>query len=187
MDCSMLGFPVHHQFPELAQTHVHWVSDAIQPSHPLSSPSPPAFNLSQNQGLFQWVSSSHQVNSKVHREKNERGIYNFTRSVPWYIVYNALDTFIPKLFFSWTLRLHTFKSRTLFFLLQRGSSSCEFWYGWTLVCLFYATYGWGMGSISIKREKKPFFQSSIFPRHKKNYCVLVNLILGSSLKNTCSL
>ena len=61
MDCSMPGFPVHHQLLELTQTHVHSVSDAIQPPHPLSSWSPPAFNLSQNQGLFQWVSSSHQV------------------------------------------------------------------------------------------------------------------------------
>ena len=61
MNCSMPGLPVHHQLPELAQTHVHWVGDAIQPSHPLSSPSPPTFNLSQYQGLFQWVSSSHQV------------------------------------------------------------------------------------------------------------------------------
>ena len=61
MDCSTPGLPVHHQFPKLTQTHVHWVSDAIQPSHPLSSPSPPAFNLSQHQGLFKWVSSSHQV------------------------------------------------------------------------------------------------------------------------------
>ena len=57
MDCSMPGFPVHHQLPEPAQTQVHWVGDAIQPSHPLSSPSPPAFNLSQHQGLFKWVSS----------------------------------------------------------------------------------------------------------------------------------
>ena len=61
MECSTPGFPVHHQLPELAQTHVHRVSDAIQPSHPLSSPSPPAFNLTQHQSLFQWVSSSHQV------------------------------------------------------------------------------------------------------------------------------
>ena len=53
----MPAFPVHHRLPELAQTHVHRVSDAIQPSHPLLSPSPPAFNLSQNQGLFQCVSS----------------------------------------------------------------------------------------------------------------------------------
>ena len=61
MDCSKSGFPVHHQLPVLAQTHVRWVSDAIQPSHPLSSPSPPAFNLSQHQGLYKWVSSLHQV------------------------------------------------------------------------------------------------------------------------------
>ena len=61
MDYSMPDFPVHQQLPELTQTHVHWVGYAIQPSHPLSSPSLPAFNLSQNQGLFQWVSSLHQV------------------------------------------------------------------------------------------------------------------------------
>ena len=61
MDCSIPGFSVHHKLPGFVQTHVHRVGDAIQPSHPLSSPSPPAFNLSQHQGLFQWVSSSHQV------------------------------------------------------------------------------------------------------------------------------
>ena len=61
MDCSMPGFPVHHQLPETVQTHVHWVGDTIQPSHPLLSPSPPAFNLSQHQGLCQWANSSHQV------------------------------------------------------------------------------------------------------------------------------
>ena len=61
MDCSMPGLPVHYHLPELTQTHVHWVGDAIQPSHPLSSPSPPAFNLSQQQGLFQWVGSLHQM------------------------------------------------------------------------------------------------------------------------------
>ena len=61
MDCSTPGFPVHHQLPELVQTHAHRVSDAIQPSLPLSFSSPPAFNPSRQQGLFQWVSSSHQV------------------------------------------------------------------------------------------------------------------------------
>ena len=61
MDCSTPGLPVHHQLPEFTQTHVHWFSDVIQPSHPLSSPYPPTFNPSQHQGLFQWVSSSHQV------------------------------------------------------------------------------------------------------------------------------
>ena len=61
MDCSTPGLPVYQQLPEFTQTHVHWIGDAIQPSHPLSSPSPPAFNLSQHLGFFQWVSSSHQV------------------------------------------------------------------------------------------------------------------------------
>ena len=60
-NCSTPGFPVLRYLLEFAQTHVHWVDDAIQPSYPLSPPSPPAFNLSQNQGLFQWVSSSCQV------------------------------------------------------------------------------------------------------------------------------
>ena len=61
MHCSTPGFPVLHHLLELTQTHVHQVGDAIQPSHPLLSPSPPAFNLSQHQGLFQWVGSSHHV------------------------------------------------------------------------------------------------------------------------------
>jgi len=61
MSRSRPGLPVHHQLPESTQTHVHWVSDATQPSHPLLSPSPSAPNLSQNQGLFKWVSTSHQV------------------------------------------------------------------------------------------------------------------------------
>ena len=61
MDCSTSGLPVHHQLPEFTQTHVHWVGDVIQPSHLLSSPSPPTFSLSQHQGLFKWVSSLHQV------------------------------------------------------------------------------------------------------------------------------
>ena len=59
--CSTPGFPVLHYLLEFAQTHVQWVGDAIHPSHPLSSPSPPAFNLSQHQGLFQCIGSLHQV------------------------------------------------------------------------------------------------------------------------------
>ena len=61
MDCSTPGLPVHHQHPEFTQTHVHWDTDAIHPSHPMSSPSPPTFNLSQYQVLFKWISPSHQV------------------------------------------------------------------------------------------------------------------------------
>ena len=68
MNSSTPDLPVHHQLPEFTQTHVHWVSDAIQPSHPLSSPSPPAPNPSQHQSLFQWVNSSHEV-AKVLESK----------------------------------------------------------------------------------------------------------------------
>ena len=60
-NCSTPGFPIFHYHPELAQTHVHWVGYATQPSNPLSAPSPSAFNFSQHQGLFQWIGSSHQV------------------------------------------------------------------------------------------------------------------------------
>ena len=77
MDCSMPGFPVHHQLLELAQTHVNWIDDAIQPSHPLSSPSLPAFNLSQHQGLFRWVSSSPQVAEELERQPQHQ-------SFQWY-------------------------------------------------------------------------------------------------------
>ena len=59
------GLAVHHQLLEFTQTHAHWVGDAIQPSHPLSSPSPPAPNPSQHQGLFQWVKSSHEVAQSI--------------------------------------------------------------------------------------------------------------------------
>ena len=65
MDCSMPGFSIHHQLPEFTQPHVHWVSDAIHPSHPLSPPSPPAINLSQHQALFQRFRSSHQVAKSI--------------------------------------------------------------------------------------------------------------------------
>ena len=68
MDCSRSGLPVNHQLLELTQTHVHWVGDVIQPSHPLSSPSPPALNLSQHQGLFKWVSSLHKAEMYVFVE-----------------------------------------------------------------------------------------------------------------------
>ena len=94
MGYNMPGLPVHHQLPEFIQTHVHWVSDAIQLSHTLSSPSPLTFSHSQHQGLFQWVSSSHQV-AKVlefqlqHSPANEHsGLISFSL--------NYTYTYIPK-------------------------------------------------------------------------------------------
>ena len=83
VDFSMPGLPVHHQLLKFAQTHVRWVSDAIQPSHPLSCPSPPAFNLSQHQGLFQWVTSCHQVakywsfSSSIRSSNEHPGLISF--------------------------------------------------------------------------------------------------------------
>ena len=74
MDCSTPGLPVHHQFLEFTQTHVHWVGDAIQPSHPLSSPSPSTLNLSQHQGLSQWISSSHQVAKVLEFQLQHRSL-----------------------------------------------------------------------------------------------------------------
>ena len=84
MGCSMPGFPVHHQLPELTQIHVHWVADAIQPSHSLWSPFPPTFNLSQHQGLFQWASSLHQVAKKY---------WNFSLSISPSNEYSGLMSF----------------------------------------------------------------------------------------------
>ena len=98
MNCSTPGFPVYHHLPELAQTHVHWVGDAIQPSHPLSCPSPPAFNLSQHQSLFQWVSSSLIVLARVlelqlfsNSPSNEySGLISFR--IDWFDPYDLLST-----------------------------------------------------------------------------------------------
>ena len=81
MDCSMPGLPVHHQLPELTEIHVHWVGDAIQPSHPLSSPSPPTFNHSQHQGLFKWVSSSHQVAEVISQRLSFRAVFLFPQDL----------------------------------------------------------------------------------------------------------
>ena len=87
MNCSMTGLPVHHQLLEFTQTHVHRVGDAIQPSQPLSSPSSPAFNLSQHQGLSKSVSSSHQVarvlefqlqHQSFQRRRNKKTRTSFT-------------------------------------------------------------------------------------------------------------
>ena len=77
MNRRTTGLPVHHQLPEFTQTHVHWVGDATQPSHPLSSPSPPAHNSSQHQSLFQWVNSSHEV-AKVLEFQLQRQSFQWT-------------------------------------------------------------------------------------------------------------
>ena len=79
MECSTQGLPVHQQLPEFTQTHIHQVSDANQPSHPLSSPFSSTFNLSQHQGLFQWVNFSHEV-AKVLEFQPQHQSFQWT---PW--------------------------------------------------------------------------------------------------------
>ena len=111
MDCSTPGFPVHHQLPELIQTHIHRISDAIQPSHPLSSPSPPAFNLSQHQGLFQWVSSSHQV-AKVLEFQLQHQSFQWILRIDFLLGWTGLISFLFKglsrVFSSTTVQKHQF-------------------------------------------------------------------------------
>ena len=109
MDYSMPGFPVFHCLPEFAQIHVHWVSDDIQPSYPLLPASSPALNLSEHQGFFQWVSSSHHVAKVLELHLQHQsfqwifradflllyyGYLNFPRFVLWDSVYKAIDYLI---------------------------------------------------------------------------------------------
>ena len=89
MNCSRPGRPVHHWLSEFTQTHVHWVGDAIQPSHPLSSPSPPAPNPSKYQGLFQWVNSSHEV-AKVLEFHLQHQSFQWTPRTGWISLQNGL-------------------------------------------------------------------------------------------------
>ena len=111
MDCSTPGFPLHHQLTEVAQTHVHPISDNIQPSHPFSSLSLPAFNLSQHQGLFQWVSSSHQVAKvlefQLYNSSNEHsGLISFR--MDWFdlpAVQRTLKSLLQHHSWTWNNRL----------------------------------------------------------------------------------
>ena len=109
IDCSTTGFFVHHQLLELTQTHVHWVNDAIKPSHPLSSPCPPAFNLSQHQGLFKWVSSSHQV-GKVLEFQLQHQSFQWIFRVPLGLtgLISLLSKGLSRVFFSTTVHNHQF-------------------------------------------------------------------------------
>ena len=89
-DCSMPGFPVHHQLLDLAQPIVHWDNEVIQPSHPLLSPSPPTFSLSQHQGLFQWVSSFHQVPKVLEFQCQDRSFqWIFRTDFLWYGLFGS--------------------------------------------------------------------------------------------------
>ena len=110
--CSMPGLPVHHQVSELAQTHVHWIRDAIQSSYPLLSPSPPAVNLSQHQGLFQWVSSLHQV-AKVLEVSASASVLHYN-----YISYGDMWSTVIFCVTCWYLQHWLFFSNKLLLLIN---------------------------------------------------------------------
>ena len=115
MDCSMPGLPVHHQLPEFTRTHLHWVGDAIQPSHPLLSPSPPTFNLSQHQCLFKWVSSSHQM-AKVMEFKLQHQSFQWmfkTFPLGWTGWISLQSKGLSRMFSNTTIQKHQFLSTQL--------------------------------------------------------------------------
>ena len=120
MNCSTPGLPVHHQLPKLTQTHVHWVGDAIQLSHPLSSPFPSPFNLSQHQGLFKWVSSSHQVAKVLQFQRQHQSFQWIFRTdfgrIDWFVLLAVQGT-LKNL-----LQQHSSKAsilqRSAFFIVQ---------------------------------------------------------------------
>ena len=112
---SMPGLPVHHQLSELTHTHVHWVSDVIQPSHLLSSPSPPALNLSQHQGLFKWVSSSHQVAKVLEFQPQHQSFQWVFRTLPlgWTGWIALQSKGLSEVFSNTTVQKHQFFSAQL--------------------------------------------------------------------------
>ena len=113
-DCSTPGFPVLHYIPEFAQTHVHWVSDAVQPSLSLSPPSPPALSLSQNQSLFQWVGSLHQVTTVLELELHYQ---SFQMNIQGWFPLTGLISLpskgLSRVFSSTTVKKHQFFSTQL--------------------------------------------------------------------------
>ena len=127
VDRSTPGLPVHHQLPKLAQTHIHWVGDAIQPSHPLLLPSPPTFNLSQHQDLSKWVSSSHQVAKvlefQLQHSNEHSGLISFR--MDW------LDLLAVQGTLKSLLQHHSSKASILwhsaFFIVQLWPSILDYW------------------------------------------------------------
>ena len=138
MDYSMSGFPVHHQLPELTQTHVHRISDAIQSSHPLLSPSPPAFSLFQHQGLFKWISCLHQV-AKVLEFRLQQQFFQWMFIFPfgWTGWISLQSKGLSRVFSNTTVQKH--QSLELSFLYSPTLTSIhDHWknhnFDWTTLC-----------------------------------------------------
>ena len=125
MNHSTPGFPVHHQLPEFAQTHVHRVCEAIQPSHPLSSPSPPTLNLSQHQGFYQWVSSSYEV-AKVLKFQPQHQSFQDWPPFGWIGWISLKSKGLSRVFSNTTVQKHQF------FGAQLASQSDPHIHTWSL-------------------------------------------------------
>ena len=135
MDCSMPGFLVHHQLPELSQTHVHWVGDAIQPSFPLSFPSPPAFSLPQYQGLFKWVSSSHQLAKVLELQLQHQSFHWTPRTISlgWTGWISLQSKGLSRVFSNTTVQKHQFFSAQLSLWSNSHSSELPYKNSTTLI------------------------------------------------------
>ena len=144
MNCSMPGLPVHHQLPQVVQTHVHWVSDDIQPSHLLLSSSPPTFNLSQHQGFFKWVSSSHQVAKVLEFQLQHQSfqwifktdfLYNWLVWSPCNVIlilkYSALKKF-QSMLLTWC---HLNRNQYLAFHFNCTYQETDFFFYWSIIDL----------------------------------------------------
>ena len=121
MNRSTPGLPVHHQLPESTQSHVHWVSDAIQPSHPLSSPSPPALNLSQHQGLFKWVQFFASGGQKIGVSASTSVLPINTQDWPplrWTSWISLQSKGLSRVFSNITVQKHQILRRSAFFTVQ---------------------------------------------------------------------
>ena len=157
MGCSTPGLPVHCQPPEFTQTHVHWVSDAIQPSHPLLSPSLPALNLSQHQGLFQWVTSSHQVAKLTQMHS-----FLWLSSIPLYMCTTASLSILKDIFWY-------------------GQFLSPYWICYNIVFFFFMFWFlgpkgmWNLSSLSRNQTCTPALKSKVLttgPPGKSHFKVL---------------
>ena len=168
MDCNTPGFPVYLQIPELAQTHVRWVGDAIQLFHPLSSSSPPAFNLSQYQGLFQWVSSFYQVAKSI-------GALTSAPVLPMNIQDNWLDLLVVQGTLKNLLQYHSSKASVLlcsaFFMVQLSHPYLTT--GKTLALTIQTSVGKVMSLLFNMLSR---FVTAFLPRSK---CILISWLQSS--------
>ena len=194
MNCSTPGLPVHHQPPESTQIHVHWVGDAIQPSHPLSSFSPPAPNLSQHQRLFQWVNSSHEVAKST-------GVSALASFLPmsiqdwsplgWIGWIFLQSKGLARVFSNTTVQKHQFFGAQL----SSQSNSHIIYDYWKNVCLmtdYCMSLNWGNGPARLKEEEDvcetggPSSASGcVMSRCKAGNCCCHHAMMGQSWYRGC--